>query len=498
MTVRGLAGARSLRAFRHRNFRLFYVGQAISLVGSWMQAVAQSWLVLVLTNDPLMLGLLAAAQWLPVLFLGLFGGLIADALPKRQTLIVVESLMGVLAIVLGLLTLTGVVEVWMVLLLAVFLGCLNAVEMPVRQSFAVEMVGREDIVNAIALNSAVFNGARVVGPAIAGIAIAAFDISIAFLINGLSYIAVVAALLLMREAELHLRPPIARPHSAREVVASVGEGVGYVRSTPLVLFAVVTVGLAATIGMNFQVTIAPFARDTLGGDASTFGFLMTASGLGSVTAALFLATRHRASARAIGVGAVGLGTGLVVAALLPVFGVALVAMFVAGAGADLDGGKRQHAHPGDRAGRAAGPGHERLHDGLRRLDPVRRHRRGGACVRARRGGRARDRRGRDDRRGYRRPHLASSAPRARRGRRTATRVGGGVDRPGSPPARPRADRPGGPAGRRDRGIARGARHAARPRRGRRRPPLTELDPGSARRGLARSTSLAFDTGQARY
>jgi MFS family permease len=328
-----MAQARSLRAFRHRNFRLFFAGQAISLVGSWMQAVAQSWLVLVLTNDPLMLGLVAAVQWLPVLVLGLFGGLIADALPKRQTLVVVESLMGVLAIVLGILSLAGVVEVWMVLVLAALLGCLNAVEMPVRQSFAVEMVGREDIVNAVALNSAVFNTARVIGPAVAGLAIAAFDISIAFLLNGFSYIAVVAALLLMRDTELHLRPPMARPHTVRAVIASVGEGVAYVRTTPLVLFAVLTVGLAATIGMNFQITIAPYARDTLGGDASVFGFLMTASGLGSVTAALFLATRRRASARAIGVGALGLGTGLVIAALLPQFGVALVALFIAGAGA---------------------------------------------------------------------------------------------------------------------------------------------------------------------
>jgi MFS family permease len=333
MTVRGIAGASSLRAFRHRNFRLFFVGQAVSLVGSWMQSVAQAWLVLELTNDPLMLGLVAAAQWLPVLVLGLFGGLIADALPKRQTLVVVESLMGVLAIVLGLLTLAGVVEVWMVLFLAALLGCLNAVEMPVRQAFAVEMVGRDDIVNAVALNSATFNGARVIGPAIAGLAIAAFDISIAFLINGLSYVAVVAALLLMRDAELHLRPPIARPRSAREVLASVGEGVAYVRGTPLVLFAVVTVGLAATIGMNFQVTIPPFARDTLGGDASAFGFLMTASGLGSVSAALYLATRRRPSARAIGVGATVLGAALVVTALLPVYGVALVTLYAAGAGA---------------------------------------------------------------------------------------------------------------------------------------------------------------------
>ncbi len=154
MTVRGLAGSDALRAFRHRNFRLFFAGQAISLVGSWMQSVAQAWLVLTLTNDPLILGVVAAAQWTPVLFLGLFGGLIADALPKRPTLVVVELLMGVLAVVLGVLSFAGVVQVWMVLVLAVLLGCLNAVEMPVRQAFAVEMVGREYIMNAVALNSA--------------------------------------------------------------------------------------------------------------------------------------------------------------------------------------------------------------------------------------------------------------------------------------------------------------------------------------------------------
>jgi MFS family permease len=333
VTVRGLSAASSLRAFRHRNFRLFFGGQAVSLVGSWMQTVAQSWLVLTLTNEPLMLGLLALFQWLPVLFLGLFGGLIADALPKRQTLVVVEGLMGVLALVLGALTLSGIVEVWMVLVLAALLGCLNAIEMPVRQSFAVEMVGREDVINAIALNSAVFNGARVVGPAVAGVVIAAFDISIAFLANGFSYVAVVVALLLMRDAELFLHPTIERPRSARDALGSVGEGIAYVRATPLVGFAVVVVGLAATAGMNFQVTIAPFARDTLGGDATDYGFLMTASGIGSVAAALFLATRRRPSARAVAIGAAMLGGALVVAALLPRLGVALAALLAAGFGA---------------------------------------------------------------------------------------------------------------------------------------------------------------------
>ncbi len=332
MTVRGLAGAEALRAFRHRNYRLFFAGQAVSLVGSWMQAVAQSWLVLTITNDPLALGVVAAAQWTPVLLLGLFGGLIADALPKRQTLIVVESLMGVLAFVLGALTLAGTVQVWMVLVLAVLLGCLNAVEMPVRQAFAVEMVGREDIVNAVALNSATFNGARVVGPAVAGLAIAAFDISVAFIVNGLSFAAVVVALFLMRDAELHRRPPIPRPRSIGEVFTSVGEGVAYVRVTPLVILPVVVVGLAATLAMNFQVTIPPFARDTLGGDATDFGFLMTASGIGSVAAALYLATRRRPSAWAIAVGAVVLGAGLVMAAALPRMSVALPALLIAGAG----------------------------------------------------------------------------------------------------------------------------------------------------------------------
>jgi len=333
VTGRSVAGAGALRALRHRNFRLFFGGQAISLAGSWMQSVAQAWLVLTLTNDPLYLGVVAAAQWTPVLVLGLFGGLIADALPKRPTLIALEAVMAALAVVLGVLTLTGVVEVWMILVLAILLGCVNAIEMPVRQSFAVEMVGRADIVNAIALNSATFNAARVVGPAVAGLMIAAFDISIAFFINGASFLAVIVALLLMRTDELRTPPPILRPHTVREVLASVGEGITYARRTPAVLLPVVVVGLAAAIGMNFQVTIPPFARDVLGGDAAAFGFLMTASGLGSVAAALYLATRRRPSAWAIAVGATMLGAGLLVTAAVPAYVVALPALAFAGFGA---------------------------------------------------------------------------------------------------------------------------------------------------------------------
>ncbi len=205
--------------------------------------------------------------------------------------------------------------------------------MPVRQSFAVEMVGREDVVNAIALNSATFNAARVIGPAVAGLMIAAFDISVAFFVNGASFLAVIVALLLMRPAELRTPPPILRPRTARAVLVSVGEGLSYARRTPAVLLPVVVVGLAATIGMNFQVTIPPYVRDVLGGDAAAFGFLMAASGLGSVAAALYLATRRRPSAWAIAVGATMLGAGLLLAAAVPVYAVALPAMALAGFGA---------------------------------------------------------------------------------------------------------------------------------------------------------------------
>jgi MFS family permease len=163
-----VAWAKAAAPFGHRNYRLFFGGQAISLVGTWMQQVAQGWLVLTLTGDPFWLGVVASAQFLPVMILGLFAGILADVLPKRQTLIAVQATMMVLAAILTVLTATGVVQVWMILVLAVLLGCANAVDMPVRQAFAIEMVGPRDIGNAVAINSAMFNGARVVGPAVAG------------------------------------------------------------------------------------------------------------------------------------------------------------------------------------------------------------------------------------------------------------------------------------------------------------------------------------------
>lgn len=322
-----------LRAFQHRNYRLFFGGQAISLVGTWMQQVAQGWLVLQLTNDPFWLGLVAVAQFGPILALGLFGGLIADHLPKRQTLLVTQMVALVLAFALFGLTATGVVEVWHVMVLAAMLGVANAVDMPTRQAFAVEMVGRDDMTNAVGLNAALFNGSRIVGPAIAGLLIGAFDISIAFLVNGLSYIAVVIAYLLMRDDDLRTRIPIARPTSWRDVVENLAEGARYVRGTPLVLLAVTVVGLAATFGMNFQVLVPPLADDILKVGPSGFGFLMAASGVGSTIAALWVAFSHRVGPWPIVLGAIGLGLASVVLALSTSFALSLVAMFFAGMGA---------------------------------------------------------------------------------------------------------------------------------------------------------------------
>jgi MFS family permease len=322
-----------VRAFRHRNYRLFFGGQLISLIGTWMQQVAQAWLVLQLTHDPLWLGIVAVAQFAPVIVFGLFGGVIADNLPKRKTLLVTQIVAMVLAFILFGLTASGIVQVWHVMILAVLLGINNAVDMPTRQSFAVEMVGREDMTNAVGLNAAQFNASRIIGPAVAGLLIGAFDISIAFLINAVSYIAVIAAYLAMRESELRPVEPPNRPTTVRAVFENLAEGARYVRNTPLVLLGVVVVGLAATFGMNFQVLVPPLADNVLHVGASGFGFLMAASGVGSTIAALSVAFTRRIGPGPIVGGAIALGFGSIVLAVSTSFALSLLAMFIAGAGA---------------------------------------------------------------------------------------------------------------------------------------------------------------------
>jgi MFS family permease len=311
---------RALSSLRHHNFRLFSAGQLISLVGTWMQTVAQGWLVLLLTGDPLALGLVAAAQFTPIIVFGLFAGVLADAVPKRVALLFTQVAALVLAVVLGLLVLTGQVQVWHVYVLAVLLGLVNAVDMPVRQAFVVEMVGREDIANAVALNSAVFNGTRIVGPAIAGVLIATVGLAACFLINAASYAAVIAGLLAMRSGELRLAPPSTLQRSFRSVGDQLTEGLRYVRDHPAVRLSIVVLGIVSTVALNFQTLLPLLARDVLGGDAQVFGFLMAATGVGSLISALSLAFGRSPSIRLLLTGAtvIGIATvGLAVSRWLP-------------------------------------------------------------------------------------------------------------------------------------------------------------------------------------
>ena len=333
LAPRRLVRTKAMTAFRHRNYRLFFAGQAISLVGTWMQQVAQAWLVLTITDgDPLWLGVVAAAQFLPVMILGLFAGILADVLPKRQTLLAAQIVMMVLAAILAVLTATGLVEVWMIVLLAVLLGCANAVDMPARQAFAYEMVGPRDVGNAVALNSAMFNGARVIGPAVAGITIGLFGIATAFAINAASFVAVIAGLRMMRDAELEPTRLLTRPASVRAVFENLAEGLRFVRDTPVVLLAVTVVGLVATVAMNFTVLIPPLAANVLHSDAAGYGFLMTASGLGALGAAVGLVVGGRPRPVRIAGGAVILGVASVGLAFSTSFPLSLALMIPIGAG----------------------------------------------------------------------------------------------------------------------------------------------------------------------
>jgi MFS family permease len=321
------------RVFRHRNYRLFFWSQSVSLIGTWMQTVAQAWLVLELTGDPFVLGLATAMQFLPVLVFGLFGGLIADALPKRRTLIVTQVVQMALALSLFALTVSGRVEVWQILVLALLLGLSNAVDMPTRQAFVVEMVGREELSNAVGLNSATFNTARVVGPAAAGLLIGITGVSTAFLINGLSFLAVIVGYALMRDEDLVRVPKMSRPHGARALATSLADGLRFIRSSQVILLAMVVVGVGSMLGMNFGVVVPALASEVLRTDATGFGLLMAATGVGSLLAALWIATLPAPRVGFIVGGVVVMGVAEVAAALVNAMPLALLAMFVIGFGA---------------------------------------------------------------------------------------------------------------------------------------------------------------------
>jgi MFS family permease len=308
----------------NRNYRRYISGQSVSLIGTWMQTVAQSWLVLQLTDSGTALGLVVALQTLPVLLLGPYGGVVADRVDKRRLMIGLQAMMGALALVLGVLTITGRVTLWQVFALAFLLGLNNCFENPARQSFILEMVGPDRLRNAVSLNSVMVNVARAVGPAVAGLVIAAGGTGICFLINAVSFGAVVLSLTTLDTSALRPSRPAARaPGQLRE-------GLRYVASTrelgvPLLMMAVV-----GCLAYEFQIVLPVLARQTFSGGAEVYGLMTGAMGVGAVVGGLYVAARGRTGTAAMAHSAVAFGVALAAAALAPSLPVELVALAVVG------------------------------------------------------------------------------------------------------------------------------------------------------------------------
>ncbi len=301
-------------SLRTRNYRLFAAGQVVSNSGTWMQRTAQDWLVLELSHGSgTALGIAAGLQFLPLLLFSLWGGAIADRFPKRRILLITQSLMGALALVLGILALTGIVRLWQVYLLALALGMVTVVDNPTRQTFVTEMVGQTDMPNAIALNSAIFNLARIAGPAAAGLVIGAVGTPAAFFLNAASYGAVLTSLKLMRPAELHVVERVPRQRG------QLREGFAYVRARPQLLMPMVLIFFVATFGMNFQVTNALMSRQVFHTGATAFGVASAVFAAGALAGALLAARRVRPGLRLLVTAAFSFGLLEVLTALMPSF-----------------------------------------------------------------------------------------------------------------------------------------------------------------------------------
>ena len=289
--ARGLL--RTFSALRHRNYRLFFFGQMISQIGTWMQTTAQAWLVLELTHSAWLLGLMGVLQYLPVMVFSLVGGVLADRVPKRTLLLVTQSVALVQATIMWLLVVTGTVQIWYIMLLTALLGVSNALDSPTRQSFVGEMVGREDLPNAIALNSSLVNMARVLGPGLGGVIIAWLGVAPLFLLNTISFLAVIIGLVMIDQRMLHALPMRRTGDQKRRTFQSLREGLVYVWHMPTVLLIIGVVGVVALFGINFNVMLPLFATDVFHAGSVGFGFISAAYGLGALFSALWVACGNR-------------------------------------------------------------------------------------------------------------------------------------------------------------------------------------------------------------
>jgi MFS family permease len=322
------------RSLRVRNYRLYASGQLISLTGTWMQRVAQDWLVLELTNSGTALGIVTALQFGPALLLGLWGGVIADRGDKRRILLATQTGLALGALVLGLLDVSGVVAYWHVLVMATVLGIVSAIDAPVRQSFVVEMVGKDDLANAVGLNSTIFNFGRIAGPAVAGVMISAVGTGWAFIANSASSIAVLAGLALMRTSELYPAPHLRRSRGQFR------EGVRYVLGRGDLVLTMVLIFVIGTFGLNFQITTALVAKQVFHRSATGYGLLSTALAVGAFLGAMWATTRRSRPSRLFLLGGtcvfsiLEIGTGLMptfgtTAALLVPTGIAMLTLTTA-------------------------------------------------------------------------------------------------------------------------------------------------------------------------
>jgi MFS family permease len=295
----------TFQSLRHRDFRLFWMGQAVSTTGTWMQGTGQSWLVLQLTNSPFALGTVTMFQTLPVMIFGLFGGVVADRFPKRQLLLFTQTVMMIQAFLLSYLTWTGQIELWHLYTMALVLGVMNALDNPARQTFVSELVGTEDLPNAVALNSMVFNAARLLGPAFGGVTIALMGVAGCYFVNALTFLGTIVGLLMM-----HARPMIASVRDSRRgaMILQVRDGLRYVVTTPEVCYVMIMMAVIGTFGYNFAVVLPLLATYVLDADPTAFGLLSSAIGVGSLLASVVIAGNNHPTSRRILFGGIGFST----------------------------------------------------------------------------------------------------------------------------------------------------------------------------------------------
>jgi len=294
-----------------RNYRLYYIGQIISTSGTFMQSVAQAWLVLKLTNSGTALGITSALQYIPILILGPYGGVIADRLSKRKILYFTQSISGILALILGALVATSLVRVWMVYILAFCLGMVNVFDNPTRQTFYIELVGSDNLRNAVTLYSTLVNLARIIGPAIAALIIAVFGLAPCFIINGISYVAVVIMLGMMNANELITTPPVPRAKG------QIQEGFKYVISTPIIGSTLLMMALIGTFTYEFQVSLPLIAQFTFKGDASSYALLTGSMGFGAALGGISFASRKGIDPNKVIVASLLFGLTVLAAAFMP-------------------------------------------------------------------------------------------------------------------------------------------------------------------------------------